>query len=97
MAKIAIDLPDELLKSIDDRCEMNTPSISRSTFIHLALAEYIRTEGEQDKKLAEEQRAFWEREETEEELDAWIEQASMVGLREFYKDEPPWPERDESR
>ena len=38
MAKIAIDLPDELLKSIDDRCEMNTPLISRSTFIHLALA-----------------------------------------------------------
>ncbi len=88
MAKINIDLPAELLKSIDERCGKTAPLVSRSEFIHLALVEYLRIE----EARKEEERLFWTREETEEELDAWVEQASMIGLREFYKDEPPWPD-----
>ena len=91
MTKITIDLPAELLNSIDERCGKTTPLVSRSEFIHFALAEYLRIE----EAIKEEQRLFWAREETEEELDAWVEQASMAGLREFYKDEPPWPDLNE--
>ena len=105
MAKITIDLPSELLNSIDERCRRAVPLVSRSDFIQLALAEYLRVEAVKGEK----ERLFWAREETEEEqeeryirgyleqpeteeeLDAWVEQASMSGLREFYKDEPPWP------
>ncbi len=87
MAKITIDLPAELLNSIDERCGNTTPLVSRNEFIHLALAEYLRI----DEATKEKERLFWAREETEEELNAWVEQASMEGLREFYKDEPPWP------
>lgn len=88
MAKITIDLPAELLNSIDARCGKTTPLVSRNEFIHFALAEYLRIE----EAAKEKERLFWAREETEEELDAWVEQASMEGLREFYKDEPPWPD-----
>ena len=88
MAKITIDLPAELLNSIDERCGKSTPLVSRSEFIHFALAEYLRIEAARK----EEKRLFWAREETEEELDTWVEQASMAGLREFYKDETPWPD-----
>ena len=91
MAKITIDLPNELLNSIDEQCGKATTLVSRSEFIHFALAEYLRIEG--SKK--EQERLFWAREETEEELNAWVERASMEGLREFYKDEPPWPESNE--
>ena len=92
MAKIIIDLPAELLNSIDERCGKNTPLVSRSEFIRVALEDYLQVE-EAIKK--EKERLFWSREETEEELDAWVEQASMAGLREFYKDEPPWPDLNE--
>ena len=34
--------------------------------------------------------AFWEREETEEELDEWVSQASLAAMAEIYRDEPPW-------
>ena len=91
MAKITIDLPAELLNSIDERCEETTPLVSRSEFIHFALAEYLRIE----EARKEREKLFWAREETEEELDAWVEQASMEGLREFYKDEPRWPDSNE--
>ena len=91
MAKITIDLPAELLNSIDERCRATAPLVSRSDFIRSALAEYLRA----DAVMKENQRLFWSREETEEDLDAWVEQASMAGLREFYKDEPPWPDLDE--
>ena len=91
MTEITIDLPAELLNSIDEQCGKNTPLVSRSEFIQFALAEYLRIE--EAKK--EERRLFWAREETEEELDDWVEQASMIGLREFYKDEPPWPDSNE--
>ena len=87
MTKITIDLPDKLLDSIDERCGRTTPLVSRNEFIHFALAEYLRIEEARKEK----ERLFWAREETEEELDAWVEQASMEGLREFYRDEPPWP------
>ncbi len=92
MARITIDLPAELLNSIDERCGKTTPSISRSEFIHLALEDYLHVE-EAVKK--EKERLFWSRKETEEELDAWVEQASTAGLKEFYKDEPPWPDLNE--
>ena len=91
MAKITIDLPADLLNSIDEHCGKNSPSVSRSEFIHFALAEYLRIE----EAKREQERLFWAREETEEELDAWVEQASMAGLRVLYKDEPPWPELNE--
>ncbi len=91
MARITIDLPAELLSSIDERCGNTTPSISRSDFILFALAEYLRIE----EIRKEEQERFWAHEETEAELDAWVEHSSMLGLREFYKDEPPWPDSNE--
>lgn len=93
MAKITIDLPAELLDSIDERCGKTMPLVTRSEFIHFALADYLRIE-EEIKEAKK--RLFWSREETEEELDAWVEQASMSGLREFYKDEPPWPDSPDS-
>ncbi len=91
MTQITIDLPDELLNSIDERCGKTTPSASRSEFIHRVLLQYLRTESESS---LEEQyiRGYLEHPETEVELDAWVEQASMSGLREYYKDEPPWPD-----
>ena len=91
MTKITIDLPAELLDSIDERCGKTTPLVSRSEFIHLALLEYLRIESQSG---LEEQyiRGYLEHPETEQELDAWVDQASMIGLREFYKDEPPWPD-----
>jgi metal-responsive CopG/Arc/MetJ family transcriptional regulator len=92
VARITIDLPAELLNSIDERCGKTTPSISRSEFIHFALADFLQVEEAIKKEKA---RLFWSREETEEELDAWVEQASMIGLQEFYKDEPPWPDVNE--
>ena len=91
MAKITIDLPTELLNSIDELCGTTTPLVSRSEFIHLALAEYLRIE----EAKREKERLFWTRKETDEELDAWVDQASMIGLREFYKDEPPWLDLNE--
>ena len=91
MAKITIDLPDELINSIDELCDKTTPLVSRSEFINFALVEFLRIEEEK----REQERLFWSREETEEELDAWVEQASMAGLKEFYKDEPPWPDLNE--
>ncbi len=91
MTQITIELPAELLNSIDERCVNGTPKVSRSEFIHFALAEYLRIE----EAKREQEKLFWAREETEEELEAWVEQASMIGLREFYKHEPPWPDSNE--
>ena len=92
MAKITIDLPAELLNSIDERCGETMPLVTRSEFIHFALAKYLRIE---EAVAKEKERLFWSREETEGELDAWVEHASMIGLQEFYKDEPPWPDLNE--
>ena len=63
MSKIIIDLPDELLKAIDERCGKTAPFVNRSEFINFALAEYLRIGG--SKK--DEQKSFWAWEETEEE------------------------------
>ena len=40
-------------------------------------------------------RGYLEHPETEDELDTWVDQASIIGLREFYRDEPPWPHPNE--
>lgn len=95
VTQIIIDLPAELLSSIDEQRGKTTPSISRSEFIHLALLQYLRTESESSLE-AQYIRGYLEHPETEEELADWVEQASMAGLREFYKDEPPWPDSPDS-
>ena len=90
MARIAISLPDEVLEAVEKERLGRSKVLSRSEFIKRAVEQYLRTESE---RTMEEQyiRGYLEHPETEEELDDWVDQASMIGLREFYKDEPPWP------
>ena len=94
MARIAISLPDEVLEAVEKERLGRSKVLSRSEFIKRAVEQYLRTESE---RTMEEQyiRGYLEHPETEEELDAWVDQASMIGLREFYKDEPPWPDPNE--
>ena len=99
MAKIAISLPDEVLEAVERQRLGRNKVLSRSEFIKRAVEQYLRTESQMAKSEAtiEEQyiRGYLEHPETEEELDAWVDQASMIGLREFYKDEPPWSDPNE--
>ena len=94
MARIAISLPDEVLEAVEKERLSRSKVLSRSEFIKRAVEQYLRTESE---RTMEEQyiRGYLEHPETEEDLDAWVDQASMIGLREFYKDEPPWPDPNE--
>ena len=94
MARIAISLPDEVLEAVEKERLGRSEVLSRSEFIKRAVEQYLRTESE---RTVEEQyiRGYLDHPETEEELDAWVDQASMTGLREFYKDEPPWPDPNE--
>ena len=94
MAKIAISLPDEMLEAVEKERLGRSKVLSRSEFIKRAVEQYLRAKNE---RTMEEQyiRAYLEDSETEEELDAWVDQASMIGLREFYKDEPPWSDPNE--
>ena len=99
MARIAISLPDEVLEAVEKERLGRSKVLSRSEFIKRAVEQYLRTESErvETEKTLEEQyiRGYLEHPETEAELDAWVDQASMIGLREFYKDEPPWPDPNE--
>ena len=102
MAKIAISLPDDVLEAVERERLGRDQKLSRSEFIKIAVEQYLRTERERAEtektlKTLEEQyiRGYLEHPETEEELDAWVDQASMIGLREFYKGEPPWPDPNE--
>lgn len=74
MTQITIDLPAELLISIDERCGKNGPSVSRSEFIHRALLQYLRTESE---RSLEEQyiRGYMEHPETAEDTE-WLDEAA---------------------
>ena len=94
MARIAISLPDEVLEAVEKERLSHSKILSRSEFIKRAVEQYLRTESE---RRMEEQyiRGYLDHPETEEELDAWLDQASMIGLREFYKDEPAWPDLNE--
>ena len=94
MAKIAISLPDEVLEAVEKERLGRSKVLSRSEFIKIAVQQYLRTESE---RSLEEQyiRGYLEQPETEDELDRWVEQASIIGLREFYRDEPPWPHPNE--
>ena len=91
MAKIAISLPDEVLEAVERERLGRSIILSRSEFIKRAVEQYLRTESE---RTLEEQyiRGYLDHPETEEDS-GWLgwRQASMEGLREFYKDEPPWP------
>ena len=94
MAKIAISLPDEVLEAVERERLGRGKVLSRSEFIKRAVEQYLRTETERE--LEERYiRGYLEHPETEEELDAWVDRASISGLREFYKDEPPWPNQNE--
>ena len=97
MAKIAISLPDEVLEAVEKERLGRSKVLSRSEFIKRAVEQYLRTESERTMKEMEEQyiRGYLEHPETEDELDTWVDQASIIGLREFYKDEPPWPHPNE--
>ena len=94
MAKIAISLPDEVLEAVEKERLGRSKVLSRSEFIKIAVQQYLRTETE---RSMEEQyiRGYLEHPETEDELDTWVDQASIIGLREFYRDEPPWPHPNE--
>ena len=97
MAKIAISLPDEVLEAVEKERLGRSKFLSRSEFIKRAVEQYLRTESERTMEEMEEQyiRGYLEHPETEDELDTWVDQASIIGLREFYRDEPPWPHPNE--
>ena len=90
MARIGISIPDGLLESLDTQRQRNGRGVSRSKFINHALVVYLRVEAERQRQIEAEMAAFWEREETEEELDEWVSQASLAAMAEIYRDEPRW-------
>ena len=90
MARIGISIPDGLLESLDTQRQRNGRGVSRSKFINHSLVVCLRVEAERQRQIEAEMAAFWEREETEEELDEWVSQASLAAMAEIYRDEPRW-------
>ncbi len=83
MAKIALSLPDQMLKVIEK--ERKARGLSRSEFLREAVERLLR---EERVRLEKEQyiRGYLEHPETEEEM-AWAEAASAEVLAEY-----PWEE-----
>ena len=86
MAKIAISLPDEVLREIEAERQANGET--RSGFVRRAVAAFLkqRREREWDQEYI---RAYQEMPETEEEM-GWVEAASQAVLAEY-----PWDDEAE--
>jgi metal-responsive CopG/Arc/MetJ family transcriptional regulator len=85
-AKIAISLPEELLRSVEEGCRARGES--RSQFFRRAAEEYLRRERERELE-AQYVRAYRENPETTEEL-GWVVAASQAVLAEY-----PWSDEAE--
>ena len=85
MARIAIYVADDLLKSVDEFRLNSLPSISRSKFVSHVLVEYLLRA-----KREREEREFWKKTETDEEFDQWVVNAQLIAIKEGLMDELPW-------
>ena len=86
MAKIAISLPDDILKDIED--ERLAAGETRSEFFRRAVKAYFQNKRKRE-DIERYVRGYLEQPETEEEL-AWVEAASQAVLAEY-----PWEEEAE--
>ena len=87
MAKIAISLPDEVLKAVEKERLGRSKVLSRSEFIKRAVEQYLRTETE---RTLEEQyiRGYLEHPETADESE-WLDEAAAQVFANN-----PWGEKD---
>ena len=87
MAKIAISLPDEVLKAVEKERLGRSKVLSRSEFIKRAVEQYLRTETE---RTLEEQyiRGYLEHPETADESE-WLDEAAAQVFANN-----PWGEED---
>jgi metal-responsive CopG/Arc/MetJ family transcriptional regulator len=86
MAKIAISLPDDILKDIED--ERLAAGETRSEFFRRAVKAYFQNKRKRE-DIERYVRGYLEQPETEEEL-AWVEAASQAVLAEY-----PWEDEAE--
>lgn len=86
MAKIAISLPEQLLREIER--ERGTCGVTRSEFLRRAVEQYLRRQRERE-DVEQYIRGYLEHPETEEEL-GWVEVVSQEVLAEY-----PWDDEDD--
>ena len=86
MAKIAISLPDDILKDIED--ERLAAGETRSEFFRRAVKAYFQNKRKRE-DIERYVRGYLKQPETEEEL-AWVEAASQAVLAEY-----PWEDEAE--